>query len=107
MVEETRSRTNHTFYKKINFNEFVANVLHDNMGMISFVESVRDQKQHISWHTLALSVHLSAPVLLTQDSSRYEIRSEFQPPFSLHMSNSITKPAGLDFKDYISRVKID
>ena len=27
---------NHTSYRKFHFNEFVANVLHDNMGMIIF-----------------------------------------------------------------------
>ena len=38
----------------------------------------------------------SAPVLLTKDS-RNEISYDCQPPFSLHISNSRTKPAGLHF----------
>ena len=37
------------------------------------------------------SVHPTAPVLLTKDSIRNEIRNDFQPPFSLHISNSRTK----------------
>ena len=37
------------------------------------------------------SVHATAPVLLTKDSPRNEISYAFQPPFSLHISNSITK----------------
>ena len=36
MVEQTQSRTNHTSYRKFNFNEFVANVFRDNMGVIIF-----------------------------------------------------------------------
>ena len=43
------------------------------------------------------SVHPSAPVLLIKDLPRNEISYDFQPPFSLHISNSRTKPAGLDF----------
>ena len=34
MVEQMQSQKSHTSYRKFNFNEFVANVLCDNMGMI-------------------------------------------------------------------------
>ena len=51
-------------------------------------------------HTLALltqrSVHPTALVLFTKDS-RNEISYDFQPPFSLHISISRTKPTGFDF----------
>ena len=60
---------------------------------------VRGQKHHM--HTLALltqrSVHPSAPVLFTKDLPRNEINYDFQPPFSLHILNSGTKIAELDF----------
>ena len=60
------------------------------------VEAVRGQTHHILMHTLALWHFPTAPVLLTKDT-RNEISYDFQPPFSLHISNSRTKPAGLDF----------
>ena len=63
------------------------------------LEAVRGQKHHLGAHFGTLtqrSVHLTAPVLLTKDS-RNEISYDFQPPFSLHISNSRTKPTGLDF----------
>ena len=37
MLQQTQSRPNHTSKTKVYFNEFVANVLHDNMGMVIFV----------------------------------------------------------------------
>ena len=91
-------RTNRTSYRKFSFNEFVANVLRDNMGMIiltfEVVEAVKGQKHHISVHTLTQhSVHPTAPLLLTKDSPRNEISYDLQPPFSLHISNSRTKLA--------------
>ena len=93
MVEQTQSQKNHIHYRKFYFNEFVANVLRDNMGIIIFdlwnVEAVRGQKHHISPHTQC-SVHPKVPVLLTKDSIRNEISYNFQPPFSLHISNSRT-----------------
>ena len=36
MLQQTKSRQNHTSNTKVYVNEFVANVLHDNMGMIIF-----------------------------------------------------------------------
>ena len=48
------------------------------------VEAVRGKKR---------SVCPTAPVLLTKDSPRNEIRYESQYPLSLHISNSKTKPA--------------
>ena len=55
MVEQTQSQKNHTSYIKFNFNEFVASVLRDNMGMkiltSEVVEAVGGQKI-ISWRTL-------------------------------------------------------
>ena len=42
---------NHTSHTKVYFNEFVANILHDNMGMIiltsEIVEAGKGQKHHI------------------------------------------------------------
>ena len=56
------------------------------------VEAVRGQK-HILAHTLAQRlVHPTAPVLLSKDTPRNEISYNSQPPFSLHISNSRTKP---------------
>ena len=65
------------------------------------VEAFRGQKHYISMHTLAQrltqhSVHPTAPVLLSKDS-RNEIIFDFQSPFCLHILNSRTKLAGLDF----------
>ena len=40
-------------------------------------------------------VHPSVPVLLTKDSPRNEISHDFQPPFSLHISNLEPSPQGL------------
>ena len=58
-------------------------------------------KNIISRHTFGtftqLLIHPSGPVLLTKDLPRNEISYDFQPPFNLHISNSRTKPAGLDF----------
>ena len=52
------SWSNHTFHTKVYFNEFVANALRDNMGMIiltsDVLEAVRGPKYHILIHTLAL-----------------------------------------------------
>ena len=66
------------------------------------VEAVRGQKHHISAHTLALltqrSVHPTVPLLLTKDSPRNEINYDSQLPFSLHISNSRTKPDWLFHK---------
>ena len=42
-------------------------------------------------------VHPSAPVVLTKDLPRNEISYDFQSQFRLHISNSRTKPTGLDF----------
>ena len=56
------------------------------------VEAVRGQK-YISTHALIQrSVHPTAPVLLTKDLIGNEISYDFQPPSSLHISNSRTKP---------------
>jgi hypothetical protein len=58
MVEQTQSLKNHTSYRKFYFNEFMANVLLDNMGMIiltsEVVEAVSGQKHQISAHNLTL-----------------------------------------------------
>ena len=67
------------------------------------VEAVRGQKHHryldAYFGTLTQrSVHPTAPVLLTKDSrNELWLSASIQPPFSLHISNSRTKPAGLDF----------
>ena len=92
------SHPNHTSYRKFYFNEFVANVLHDNMGMIIFDlrgcgGCQRPKTSYLGAHFGNLtqrSVHPSAPVLLTKDSPRSFITYDSQPPFSLHISNSRT-----------------
>ena len=43
------------------------------------------------------SVHPTAPVLLTKESVRNDIIYDSQPPLSLYVSNSRTKPAGFGF----------
>ena len=83
---------------------FVANVLQ--VGMIIFdLGDVRlwrlleAKTSYLDAHFGTLtqcSVHPTAPVLLTKDS-RNEIIYEFPPTFSLHISNSRTKPTVLDF----------
>ena len=95
----------HTSYTKVYFNEFVANALHDNMGMIifdlcGFGGCKRPKTSYLDTHFGTLTqrlVHPTAPVLLTKDSPRNEIHYAFQPPFSLHIPNSRTKSIGLDF----------
>ena len=99
------SRPNHTSYRKFYFYEFVANVLRDNMGRFIFYlrgcGGYLRPKHHLSdahFGTLTQClVYPTAPVLLTKDSIRNEISYDFQPPFSLHILNSRTKPTGLDF----------
>ena len=83
-----------TSHTKVYFNEFVANVLRDNMGMIiltfKIVETVRGQK-HLVTHFGTLtqcSDHPSASVLLPKGSIT---------TLSLYTSNSRTKATGLDF----------
>ena len=94
----------HTSCTKVYFNEFVANALRDNMGIIIFdlwsYGGCWRPKTYLCAHFGALtqrSVHPTAPFLLTKDSPRHEISYDSQPPFSLHISNSITEPTGLDF----------
>ena len=78
--------------KKVYFNEFVAKALHDNMGMIIFdLQGCggcwRPKTSYLRSHFGAFTHHLlhpTAPVLVTKDSSRNEIRSDSQPPLSLH-----------------------
>ena len=86
-------------------NEFVANVLPDDICVIIFDlrgcrgcqwPKTSDLGAHFGTLTQC-SVHPSAPVLLTKDSPRNFISFDSQPPFSLHISNSRTKPARLDF----------
>ena len=63
------------------------------------VEADRGQKHHISVHNLGTltqrSVHPSVPVLFTKDLPSNEISYDFQPSFSLHISNSRTKPTAV------------
>ena len=93
------SLTNRTFYRKFNFNELVANLLHDNTSMIIFdLQGCGGcQRPKTSSLTQCL-VHPTAPVLLTKDSPRNKISYDFQHSLSLHIFNSRTKPAGLDFQ---------
>ena len=94
-----------TGYRKYNFNEFVAYILRDNMCMIIFdlhgCGGYQRPKtsylgEHFGTQTQG-SVHPTVPVLLTKCLSRNEISYAFQPPFSLLIVNSRTKPARLDF----------
>ena len=109
------SRPNHTSYRKIYFIEFVANVLRDNMGMIIFDlrgcgGCQRPKTSYLGAHFGTLTqclVHPSAPVLPTKDSPINFINYDSQPPFSLHILDSRTKPTGLDFQLSQSHVDQD
>ena len=89
MVEQTQSRTNHTSYRKFNFNEFVANVLRDNMVMLfltfEVVEAVLGQKHHTWAHTLALNVRFIPQRLFCLPKIHQEMRSVMT--FSLHSAS--------------------
>ena len=96
------SQPNYTSYRKCYFYKFVANVLHNNMGIIiSYLRVCRgSQRQKTSYLDGTLTqcpFHPTAPILITKASIKNEISYDFQPPFSLHISNSRTKPAGVDF----------
>ena len=90
-----------TSYRNFYFNEFFANVLRDNMGMVIFDlrgcgGCQRPKTSYLGAHFGTLTqflVYPIVPVLLTKDSPRNEISYDSQPPFSLHISNSRTKPA--------------
>ena len=73
---------------QIYVNEFVQNSLGCNMGMFIFDLRGYGQKHLISVHTIFGSSHSAI-------SAYQEISSIIT--FSLHISNSRTKPAGLDF----------
>ena len=96
------SHPNHTFY----FYRFVEYVFCDNMGLIVFDPRgcggcQRPKTSYLGAHFGTLTqflAHPSAPVLLTKDSPRNFISYDSQPLFSLLISNSRTKPAGLDFQ---------
>ena len=87
MLQQTIWLWNRTSYWKYNFNEFVANILHDNMGMIIFDlwrcgGWWRPKTSYLSAHfgTLTFcSFHPSVPVLLTKDLPKNEISNAFQP----------------------------
>ena len=88
-LEQTNWLWNHTFHTKVYFNEFLANALRNNMGMIIFyLWDCAGQGTLLTQR----SIHPTAPVLLTKDSPRNEISCDSQPLFSLHISNSKTKP---------------
>ena len=105
MLEKTIWLWNHTSHTRVYFDEFVANALRDNMGMIIFDlrgcgGCWRPITSYLGTHFGTLtqrSVHPSASVMLTKYLPRNEISYDFQTPISLHISNSRTKPAGLDF----------
>ena len=63
---------------------------------------LKAKKHYISVHTLALKLSIwflpqCSSSSAYQRLTKNEISHNFQLPFSLHISNSITKPAGLDF----------
>ena len=98
MLIKDASRPNHKSYRKFDTNEYVQNSLCCNMGMIILdlygnMEAVRGQKRYSEctlWHLKPTfgSSHSAS-------SAYQEMRSVIT--FSLHISNSRTKPAGLDF----------
>ena len=111
---QTSERTiwlrNYISHTKVYFNEFEANALHDNMGVIIFDNQgcgvcQRPNTSYLGTHfgTLGQSLaHPTAPALLTKDSPRNQICYDSQHLFSLHISNSRTKPGGLHFQFPIS-----
>ena len=84
------SQPNHISFRKLYFNEFVANVLHDHFCFGS-------QKHHVSVHTLALQLNVCfiSQCQFCLPNIHQEMRSDIT--LSLHISNSRTEPAGLDF----------
>ena len=104
-LEQTIWLWNHTSHTEVYFNEFAVNALHDNMGMVIFdlwgsggwLKSKTSFRSKYFGALTQRSLHASAPVLFTKDLRRNEISYDFQPPFSLRISNSRTKPAELDF----------
>jgi hypothetical protein len=48
VLEQTQSRPNHTSKTKVYFNEFVANVLRDNIGLKKSASSLKKNKAVIS-----------------------------------------------------------
>ena len=74
---------------KVYFNDFVANVLSDNMGMLIFYllgcgGCQRPKTSYLGAHFETLtqcSVHPSVPVLLTKDSPRNFISYDSQLPY--------------------------
>ena len=91
------SHPNHTSYIKFYFYEFVANVLHDNMGMIIF--DLRSCGGCERPKTSYLNAHFGNVRFIPQHQfcipKILELRSVMT--FSLHVSNSRTKHPGLDF----------
>jgi hypothetical protein len=76
ILEQTIWPSNQTSHTKVYFNEFVANVLRDNMGMVIF-----DLKGCGGFLRPKTSYLDTAPILLTKHSIRNEIIYDFQPPY--------------------------
>ena len=103
ILKQTIWPRNHTSHKKNYFYEFVANVLRDNIGILIFDLHGGCQRPHTIQrpHTLALwdgpnielkcqSVHLLYGV--------WPLTASMEVKNVHHISNSRTKPAGLDFQ---------
>ena len=96
---------------KVHFNEFVANVLCENVGMIIFDLQgcggcQRPKTSYLGSHfgtSPQRSVHPSAPVLLTKDSQRIFLSYDSQPPY-LKFQNQGRRASFLVY--YILKVKI-
>ena len=111
MLEQTIWLWNHTSHTKVYFNEFVPNVLRDNMGMIIFDLQVFEgfempKASYVSgctlWH---FNSTFSSPLSTSSAYKRFTKKFSSVMNLSLHTSNSRTKPAELDF-EYCSNTKV-
>ena len=89
LLEQTIWLWNHTSYTKVYFNEFVANVLCDNMGMIIFwpprfwrlLEAKNIVSLHTLWHFKSMFSSSLSASFTYKDSPRNEITYDLQPPY--------------------------
>ena len=107
MVRQQIWRRNHTSHKNFYFNEFVANVLRDVIGIVIFDLHGDSYRPHAIQRPLTLALWDGPNIELKCQSVRslygvwpltasMEVKNVHH--ISLHISNSRTKPAGLDFQ---------